>query len=155
MTTVSEPAARKVKPLPHEYETRLIASNSEHATVSAAGVPDLRMAPPAEYGGPGDAWTPEHLLLASVQACFLFTFRAIARISKVEYSNIEVDASGIVDRQDHVTRFTEIVLRPRMRVPVGSDVERLRHVIARVETQCLVSSSLSTPVRVEPEILEA
>jgi hypothetical protein len=34
-----------------------------------------RSAPPLDYDGPG-AWSPEHLLLAAVETCFLFTLRA-------------------------------------------------------------------------------
>jgi organic hydroperoxide reductase OsmC/OhrA len=41
--------------------------------VTADGLPDLRSAPPLDFDGPGDAWRPEHLLLAAVETCFLFT----------------------------------------------------------------------------------
>jgi organic hydroperoxide reductase OsmC/OhrA len=41
--------------------------------VTADGLPDLRSAPPLGFDGPGDAWSPEHLLLAAVETCFLFT----------------------------------------------------------------------------------
>jgi hypothetical protein len=50
-----------------------------HATLSVAGVPDLRAAPPLDFDGPGDAWSPEHLLMAAVETCFLFTLRAMAQ----------------------------------------------------------------------------
>ena len=113
------------------------------------------MAPPVDYDGPGDAWSPEHLLLASVQACFLFTLRAIARLSKLDFIALELDASGTVNRQDGVTRFTEIVLRPRLTVAAGTNRERALHIIERSEKTCLVSASLSTPIRLEPEIIEA
>ena len=113
------------------------------------------MAPPLDYDGPGDAWSPEHLLLASVQACFLFTLRAIARLSKLDFVALELDASGTVNRQDGVTRFTEIVLRPRLTVAAGTNRERTLHIIERSEKTCLVSASLSTPIRLEPEIIEA
>jgi organic hydroperoxide reductase OsmC/OhrA len=118
------------------------------------GVPALRTAPPADYDGPGDAWSPEHLLLASVQTCFLFTLRAIARLSKLEFAALELDAAGTVNRQDGVTRFTEIVLRPRLTVPSGTNRERALHVLERSKTTCLVSASLSTPIRLEPEVNE-
>lgn len=65
-----------MKPLPHRYEVRLAGGPSGYAELSTSGVPNLQVAPPADYDGPGDAWSPEHLLLASVQACFLFTLRA-------------------------------------------------------------------------------
>ena len=49
-------------------------------------------------------------------------------------------------------RFTQIVLRPRMAVPAGVDAVRLRRALEKAERACLVSRSLDTPVRLEPEI---
>jgi peroxiredoxin-like protein len=143
-----------MKPLPHHYAVHLGGSPSGHASLSTPGVPGLQTAPPSDYDGPGDAWSPEHLLLASVQACFLFTLRAIARLSKLEFSSLELDASGTVDRQDGVTRFTEIVLRPRLTVAPGTDRERATRILERSKTACLISASLSSPIRLEPEIVE-
>jgi uncharacterized OsmC-like protein len=114
----------------------------------------LPTAPPREFGGPGDAWSPEHLLLASVEACFLFTFRAVARAAHVDFVDINVHAEGTVDHQSGVTRFTEIVLRPRLIVRRGADREKLAYVLARTEKACLVSASLATPVRIEAQIVE-
>jgi organic hydroperoxide reductase OsmC/OhrA len=62
-----------MQPLPHRYEVQLSGGPSGYATVSTDGMPDLRSAPPLDYDGPGDAWSPEHLLLAAVETCFLFT----------------------------------------------------------------------------------
>lgn len=144
-----------MKPLPHLYDVHLTGGPTGYAQVSGSGLPELRTAPPIDYDGPGDAWSPEHLLLASVQTCFLLTLRAIARLSKVEFLALEVDAAGTVDRQNGVTRFTEIVLRPKLTVPAGTDRERALRVLEKSEKACLVSASLSTPVRLEPEIHEA
>jgi organic hydroperoxide reductase OsmC/OhrA len=143
-----------MKALPHHYEVHLAGGPSGSADLSTAGVPVLRAAPPVEYDGPGDAWSPEHLLLASVQACFLFTLRAIARISKVEFTFLELDAVGTVDRQEGVTRFSEIVLHPRLTVAPGTDRERVIRVLEKSEKVCLVSASLSTPIRLEPTVIE-
>jgi peroxiredoxin-like protein len=143
-----------MKPLPHEYDVHLTGGPSGYARLSTNGVPELRTAAPADYDGPGDAWSPEHLLLASVQTCFLLTLRSIARLSKLEFTNLTLDASGVVNRQDGVTRFVEIVLRPRLTVASGTDHERALHILEKSEKACLVAASLSTPVRLEPEILD-
>jgi len=143
-----------MKALPHHYEVHLAGGPSGYADLSASGIPVLRASPPVEYDGPGDAWSPEHLLLASVQACFLFTLRAMARISKVEFTSLQLDAVGTVDRHDGVTRFSEIVLRPTLTVAPGTDRERALRVLERTEKTCLVSASLSTPVRLEPVVTE-
>lgn len=143
-----------MKPLPHHYEVHLSGASSGYAELSTASVPALRTAPPADYDGPGDAWSPEHLLLASVQGCFLFTLRAIARASKVEFISLELDAMGTVARINGVTRFTEIVLRPKLSVPAGANRERMLQILEKSEKACLVSASLSTPVRLEAEVYE-
>jgi peroxiredoxin-like protein len=144
-----------MKPLPHRYDVHLSGGPSGYATLSTAGVPELRAAPPADYDGPGDAWSPEHLLLASVQTCFLFTLRAIATLSKLEFTALELDAAGTVDRQEGATRFTEIVLRPTITIRAGTDRQRVLRILEKSEKTCLVSASLSTPIRLEPDIREA
>lgn len=141
-----------MKPLPHRYEVSLSGGPAGHATVASAGLPSLSTAPPVDYGGPGDAWSPEHLLLASVETCFLFTLRAVARASQLEFESLELSSAGTVDRVDGVTRFTEIVLRPRLTVPAGTNVERARRVMEKSEHACLVSQSLQTPIRLDMDV---
>ncbi len=142
-----------MKPLPHVYDVRLTGGPTGYATVSVAGVPELRSVPPLDFDGPGDAWSPEHLLLAAVETCFLFTLRAVAHASRIEFASLELSATGRVDRQDGVTRFTEIVLRPKLALPPGADRDRALRALEKSERTCLVSASLSTPIRLEPEIV--
>jgi peroxiredoxin-like protein len=142
-----------MKPLPHHYDVRLTGGPSGYARVSVSGVPDLRAAPPLDFDGPGDAWSPEHLLMAAVQSCFLFTLRAVAQASKVEFTALELAGEGTVDRKDGSLRFTEIVLRPRVTVAAGADRERAIKILEKAERSCLVSASLATPIRLEPEVV--
>jgi organic hydroperoxide reductase OsmC/OhrA len=144
-----------MKPLPHRHEVRLSGGPSGYATVSTSGVPDLQSAPPRDYDGPGDAWSPEHLMLAAVETCFLFTLRAVAKASKVEFATLDLASEGIVDRQDGITRFTEIVLRPRLTVSSSVDRDRALWVLQKSARTCLVSASLATPIRLEPELVTA
>jgi peroxiredoxin-like protein len=144
-----------MKPLPHGYEITLSGASAGYATASAAGLPDLTTAPPAEYDGPGDAWSPEHLLLAAVSSCFLFTFRAVANASHVEFVEIQADTAGTVDRTSGVTRFTDIVVRPTVTTPAGADAAAVQRAIDKAASRCLVSSSLNIGVRVEPTIRQS
>ena len=75
--------------------------------------------------------------------------------SHVDFVSLELDAAGTVNRQEGVTRFTEIVLRPRLVVVPGTDRERALRMLEKSEKHCLVSASLSTPIRVEPAITES
>jgi len=142
-----------MKPLPHTYDVHLAGGPAGYARVSLADAPELRAAPPHEFGGPGDAWGPEHLLLAAVETCFLFTLRAVAQASRVEFTALELSGSGTVDRADGALRFTEIVLRPRLTLAPGAERERALRVLEKAEKACLVSASMATPIRLEPEIV--
>ena len=140
-------------PLPHRYTVGLSGHQTGYAHVFGGGLPTLHVAQPPEFGGPGKAWTPEHLLLAAVESCYLFTLRAYARASQIQFLDLDVVADGTVDREEGVTRFTEIVLRPRLVVGDEVQLEHVTKLLQRVERACLVSASLSTPIRVDPEIV--
>lgn len=141
-----------MKPLPHDYDVELTGGPQGYATISATGLPDLTVAPPREYDGPGDAWSPEHLLLASVSSCFLFTFRAVAKASKADFLDVDARAYGSVLKVDGVVRFREIVVRATVTASPGSNIELLRRAIDKTTSHCLVSSSLAAPVHVEAVI---
>jgi peroxiredoxin-like protein len=144
-----------MSPLPHRYTVALSGGPAGYARVRTDALPDIRIAAPVEYGGPGDAWTPEYLLLAAVQACFLFTFRAVADAAHVNFEYFELSTEGTVDRQERRTKFTEITLRPR--VTIGPEVDRshILRLLHKAEHACLVSASLETPIRLEPELVAA
>ena len=141
-----------LKPLPHIYQVRLIGGPSGYGALSTPGAPDLRSAPPLEYGGLADAWSPVSLLLAAVEACFLLTLRAVAKASKVDFVSLDLLGEVTVDQHNSVTRFTEIVLRPRLELGPSGDRDRALRVLEKSKNACLVTASLSTPVRVESVI---
>lgn len=141
-----------MKPLPHRYDVKISGGPSGHAILESPGVPDLRSAPPLDFDGPGDAWSPEQLLMGAVVSCYLLTFRAMARASKIEFASLTVAGEGVVDRADGVMRFTDIVLRPRLTLPAGVDRVRAERALEKAKGACLVSASLVPALRLEPEI---
>jgi peroxiredoxin-like protein len=139
-------------PLPHRYRLTLDGGPDGRARVASAGLPDLESSPPAEFDGPGDRWSPEHMLVAAVLVCFLFTLRAVARASKIEFTDLHCEGEGVLDRREGGYQFTEVILRARVRVPAGADREKAKRVIQKSEKACLVSRSLACPVRLEAEV---
>lgn len=142
-----------MQPFPHRYDVRLVGGPSGYAELATVGTPRIAAAPPPQFEGPGDAWSPEHLLLASVEACFLFTLRAVARHAKVAFLALHVDATGTVDRANGIARFSEIVLRPTITVDASTSSDEVLRLLTKTEHACLVSASLSTPVRLEPVVV--
>lgn len=130
-------------PLPHHYEVTVTATDNASVDITSRGLAPLPSAPPAEFGGPGDLWSPETLTVAAVADCLVMTFRSIAQLSKLPWTRIACDGKGTVDRVDGVTRFTTIHLNAKLVVPAGVDTEKAKRLLEKAEKACLVSNSLS------------
>ena len=129
-------------PFPHRYEVEA-TGDPERVTVSAPGLPPLSTAPPKQFGGPGDQWSPETLLVAATVDCFILTFRAIAQASKLSWNRLSCSGEGVVDRVDGTTRFSGLALSARLTVPAGGDAEKAKRLLEKAERTCLVTSSLA------------
>ena len=106
-------------PFPHKYDVAARATPTDDVVVESARLPSIQSAPPIEFGGPGDRWSPETLLVAAVADCFVLTFRAIASFSRLSWVSLTCEVSGTVDRVDRVTQFTGFDVRARLLVPAG------------------------------------
>lgn len=141
-------------PYPHHYPVSATASVEGPVGLEGKGLPPMESEAPAEYGGPGNRWSPETLLVASAADCVILTFRAVAQASKLAWERIDCDAEGVLDRVDGVTRFTELHYRVRLAVPEGSGADRARRLVEKAERSCLVSRSLALEPTLEVEIQE-
>ncbi|MGH0029303.1 MAG: OsmC family protein [Myxococcota bacterium] len=128
--------------LPHRYSVSALADTEGDVDLESEALPSLVSAPPAEFGGPGGRWSPETLLVAAVADCFVLTFRAIARASKLPWVSLRCEVEGTLDRVERVTRFTEFRVRASLRVPPDVDEERAQRLLARAEQTCLITNSL-------------
>ena len=139
-------------PFPHRYSVSVAGRAEGDVDLEGPRLPALRSAPPAEFGGPGDRWSPETLLVAAVADCFVLTFRAIASASRLPWVSLTCEGEGTVERPERVTQFTGFVLRARLRVPEGVDQEQAHRALERAERTCLVTNSLKAGVRLEAVI---
>lgn len=137
---------------PHFYRVGAAANSVGNVVLSSDGVADLPSAPPAEFGGPGDQWSPESLLIASVADCFVLSFRAIARASRFEWSALDCQAEGTLDRIDRVTQFTELKVIAVLDVPAGSDENKAKRLLEKAEHVCLITNSLKAESHLETTV---
>ena len=140
---------------PHHYLVEAMARAEGDVTNAAPGLPALATAPPAEFGGPGDRWSPETLLVAAVADCLILTFRAVAGASSVPWLDIACRAEGVLDRVDGVTRFTELRLHARLELPPGGDTARAERLLEKAEKACLVTNSLNVEPKLTVEVVTA
>lgn len=139
-----------MQPLPHRYHVCAIGHPEGTIRLDAADLPTLLSAPPKEFDGPGDQWSPEEFFLAAVGDCFVLTFRAIARASKLPFRQLDASVEGLLERVDGTTRFTRIAIQANLELgePAASE-SAARRALEKAEKNCLVSNSLAVPVKLE------
>jgi len=138
--------------LPHHYAVTAQGSSAGNIELTSPGLNSIDSAPPAEFGGPGDVWSPETLFVAAVADCFILTFRAISRASKLEWTSLSCDVEGVLDRVERVTQFTELKLRVTLDVPAGTNVEKAVRLLEKSEHSCLITNSLKTATQLTTEV---
>lgn len=139
---------------PHHYKVRASSKPGSLVKVDSAGLNTIDTAPPAEFGGPGDQWSPETLLAAAIADCYILTFQAISRASKLDWVSLECDVEAVLDRVENVTRFTHFNIKAGLKVPAGSDESKARHIMEKSEAVCLVTNSLTGTKSLEITIEE-
>lgn len=128
---------------PHHYIVSADAPSKGIIDVSSPGLETLPSQAPAEFGGPGDLWSPETFLVAAVANCFILTFRAISRGSKFEWNSLSCKVDGVLDRVDKVTQFTDYHMKVVLHVPAGCNQKKAERLLHKSEQVCLVTNSLT------------
>ena len=128
---------------PHHYIVSAEAPKEGVIDVHSPGLESLPSAAPAEFDGPGDLWSPETFLVASVADCYILTFRAVSRAAKFEWNALSCEVDGVLDRVEKVTQFTDYYMKVVLNVPAGSDRKKAERLLHRSEQVCLVTNSLT------------
>jgi organic hydroperoxide reductase OsmC/OhrA len=97
-------------------------------------------------------WTPEDLLLCAVASCYTTTFRALAEYSKFEYTDLQVEAEGAINKADTGYSFVEVLIRANLTIPQEEHRARALKLLHKAKELCLVSRALSVEQRFEPHV---
>jgi organic hydroperoxide reductase OsmC/OhrA len=135
--------------IPMQYETGYSWTGTE-----MAGVIDIAGHPSLPVGSPHDAdrYCPEHLLVATVEACLANYILLFARLSSLEIRAYRSSATGELEQVDKGGfRFRRVVVRPELHVPEGS-ASLAGRIIEKAHNSCLVARSLGCSVEIQPTI---
>jgi peroxiredoxin-like protein len=138
--------------LPHIYKVSANAASTDEVTLESFGLPKIISQPPAEFGGPGDQWSPESLLAAAVADCFVLSFRAIAKASKFEFKNLHVEVSATLDMVDRKMKFTEFHIDANLDVADNLDSSKAMRLLEKAEKSCLVTNSLEAEIHLKSNV---
>ena len=138
--------------LPHRYTVTAQATSIGNLDVSAENLPNLEVAPPIGFNGPGDKWSPEDLLISAVSSCTILSFRAIARASKMAWVSLSCESSGVLERVDGKTKFTQIEIKALLVIAEDQSKEKAVKLLEKAEKTCLISNSLSATCHIECDV---
>jgi peroxiredoxin-like protein len=138
--------------LPHHYKVEASAGPDGEAALSGDRLDTIPSASPVEFGGPGDRWSPETLLVAAVAGCFILSFRAIARASNLSWTSLKCEVDGTLERVEGAMRFTRFAVHATLTVSQDTNEERARRLLEKAEKSCLVTNSLSGETQLESKV---
>ncbi|HXZ48945.1 MAG TPA: OsmC family protein [Usitatibacter sp.] len=148
-TTVEYPAdpAQKVPPDPAFSRDNRMRGSGAH--------PELPGALPPALGGHDRGYSPEDLLILSLSECHLLTYLYLAQRKGIAIRRYQDRATGRLGKNAAgQTQMLEVVLRPRVTVPRGTDPAAVNALHERAHHYCFIANSVNFPVRHEPEAVE-
>ncbi len=139
----------------HDYRVDLTSGRDRIAELTSPDghLRSVDVATPPEFGGPEDVWSPEHLYVASLSSCLMTTFFAIADIARLEVASYADEAAGHLQRGgDRLYTMDRVELRPHVVVYREEDIDKALRLLAKAESVCLISRSVSSVVEVVPKV---
>lgn len=137
---------------PHQYKVNASATDESNVTLSCSNKPAIESAPPTEFDGPGDLWSPEEMLVAAVADCFILSFKAVAKASKVPWNALSCNAVGTLDKVDRTLKFTEFQISVKLQIVEAENKDKAGRALEKAEKSCLITNSLNAPCHLEYEI---
>ena len=132
--------------------TKSVESYSREFRAEFEGKPPLRgSADPAFHGDPA-LYNPEDLLLSALSACHMLSYLAVCAHAGIVVLSYEDAPVGTLARRDGRVRFVDALLRPKVVLEAGSDIEKAKALHEKAHDICVIVNSVNFPVRHEAEV---
>jgi len=121
--------------------------------VAAGGKPVIAGSSDPAFRGDPDRWNPEELLVASLSQCHMLSYLhlcAVAGIVVTDY--VDHPWGTMVETADGGGHFTEVVLRPAVRITRADQADQAGALHAAAHEKCFIANSVNFPVRHEPVV---
>jgi organic hydroperoxide reductase OsmC/OhrA len=132
------------------YKANVTWDGARRGKLAAAGKPDIVVGSPPEFKGEPRWWSPEELLVGSLNTCLLLTFLTLAQARGLTPVSYASEADGLVENREGKYRVTAVTVRPSVAVKDQAELETARTVMENVEAHCFISNSITAKVTLEP-----
>lgn len=128
------------------------AYSRDHEISAAGKTPIAASSDPAFRGDPA-RYNPEDLLVGSLSSCHMLWYLHLCTEAKIVVLEYRDAASGtMVETSGGGGHFTEVVLRPQVRISANGNAALAEQLHERAHHLCFIANSVSFPVRCEPRI---
>jgi organic hydroperoxide reductase OsmC/OhrA len=140
---------------PHFFKNSAHWTGGQTWTIDSEIAPTIPGGPPIDFGGALDRWTPEDLMLASVNTCHISTFIFLAMRKGFEFVSMESSIEGSLENEGKGYIYTTMTLRPKVVVKSEADIETARAYLEKAHEACFMGNSVTAKLIMEPEITVA
>ncbi len=121
--------------------------------ISALGKPTVMASSDPAFRGDQSRYNPEDLLVASLSACHMLSYLHLCAVSGIVVTDYHDEAKGtMVETEEGGGHFTQVTLRPAVKVASGSNTELALRLHEKAHHLCFIASSVNFPVLCEPSI---
>lgn len=142
-----------MKAFPHTYTATASADPTGNVISSLANGCTVEVAPPVEFDGTGDVWSPEELLMAAVANCLVLSFKSIARAYDLNWLHIECAADGQLEKVERRVKFTGVHTRVKLTIASAEDKDKAKRILEKSEDTCFITNSMSVETSLSFEII--
>ena len=149
----------------HRYRVRLDWTGNEGSgtasyrtysrshILSGEGKPDIEGSSDPHFRGDPSRWNPEELLVGALSSCHQLAYLHMCATAGIVVTAYEDDAEGVmVEEPGGAGQLSSVVLRPRVTVAAGADVEKANTLHHEAHAVCFIARSVNFPVTNEPVI---
>lgn len=133
------------------YKNSLVWEGARRGKLMASGKADIQVASPPEFKGEPGFWCPEEMFVGSVNTCLMLTFLAFANAKNIAVVAYESSADGLLENVQGKYRVTEVVVEAKVSLKSSADLETARKIMEGVDSQCFITNSITTKVKLSPE----
>jgi len=127
--------------------------NRAHEVLFKNGAIVVPASAAADFRGDGDRVDPEEQFVASLSACHMLSFLAIAARKRIVVDSYADDAVGFLEKgETGKWRMTRVILRPCVRFAAGDPGSSMLDELHKLAHEtCFIANSVTTSVAVEPQ----
>jgi len=134
------------------YKNHVAWKSERRGALASEGKVQLEVGSPPEFKGAAGVWSPEDMLVGSLNTCLMLTFLAFAHGKGVGLISYESGAEGVLENVEGKYRITEIAVDARVVVKTEADRESARAILDKVEENCFISNSITSKVKFSREV---